>query len=111
MTDEQKTEWAEALRSGRYKQTSMRMADRDDNDGIVGHCCLMVALCTFKGDAIADDIERTECPYTALNEVANLNQSVNHFFAALNDEKKLTFEEIALVVENVPDSEWTSSVL
>lgn len=96
MLDAKKDEWCVALRSGEYPQVR----------GMLHHngelfCCLGVALvAVWKHTPNSLKFQQSEAlgKWNGSSAVA--------FFIYLNDVVTLNFDEIALVIENVPESEW-----
>ncbi len=102
MTKAQRDAWVEALRSGKYKQGRDHLRTGD------AYCCLGV-LC----DLLAPDLW-TELGNTGLfyhdrqselprGEPGGLKKAFQNQIAKLNDDEKLSFNEIAEWIEaNVP---------
>lgn len=113
---EARREWAKALRSGEYEQTSGTLvrfkaaydADGDyfeDTDEVEGYCCLGV-LCQLRDpDQDLAWWVGNEMPPDDLREAAGLGDDLAEerdpamFYAQLNDGQRYTFDMIARVVE------------
>jgi len=97
--------WTSALRSGCYQQGEGSLRKT------TGHCCLGVLadavwhkLLPFVGTDDSDN-------YRSANFLADLfpdavQATWENYFSYLNDNEHLTFNQIALVIENVPVEEW-----
>ncbi len=99
--------WVEALRSGKYQQTTGTLTDQE------GYCCLGVAcLVAGKSDS---DIE-SEGTLNRLNDVRafyGLRGSDGDFDGSslvwLNDDAQKSFAEIAAVIESEPPGLFVES--
>lgn len=114
MDDKLKKKWIDALRSGKYKQTTGALRRQSDNE--VGYCCLGV-LCEVAG------LERIGNYYssrhfrmegsitdTSLQREWGLDKKVVHLgenaelqdkLVALNDDSEKSFEQIANYLERI----------
>lgn len=110
MRKELKEKWLEALRSGKYKQGRGELRSVNDE-----FCCLGV-LCDVSGQGEWD--KRTEAHYSYgqgtkwgayglplfMNEFTGLTMKPEETLFALNDDKKLSFNEIAdWIEENIKE--------
>lgn len=95
MTEQEKDKWVAELRSGKFEQGKEALLTQDWK-----YCCLGVKLATtgYQGQLYEDTYDT----HTALNT----SKDATKYFAWLNDLVGLSFEEIALVIENVPEVEW-----
>lgn len=95
-----KAEWVEALRSGEYKQGSGALLSQDG-----GYCCLGV-LAEILGELRPNGfhIHGNSC-YLATFEVGaspkyfHLDELEQKTLAAMNDERQMDFNAIALYIE------------
>lgn len=98
--------WIEALESGQYKQTRGRLYTKD-----TGYCCLGVALCVHGVDNdILDDVEvpgSLDPLYAKSNKflkglIVGKSEWYKPFMenelTYMNDDMKLSFEEIAAIL-------------
>lgn len=107
--------WIAALRSGTYQQARERLVQVGDDGKPVGYCCLGVA-CELAAQAglverehnayvTDDEWEETALPIAVLDWLGM--EDVEGWYAGgslinLNDSQKLSFEEIADVIESEP---------
>lgn len=97
MTKAQKTKWIEALRSGKYTQ-GFNQLKNIDSDGAVCYCCLGVAnevleLNSFSANFIVS------APVNGLHDATFLSHYTQAKLMELNDDMKLSFEQIADYIE------------
>lgn len=108
-----KAQWLEALRSGKYKQTTRALCELND-DGTYGYCCLgvlcdIVAPGDWQGAEVMNmtdgqhryrrHLSHASMPSTDVIVAAGLHHSQSDKLAILNDEEKYTFEQIADYIE------------
>lgn len=107
MNQEIKKEWVEALRSGAFQQTLETIKDYDKSNE-PRYCCLGVLLeiyaksigCT-RGEEIYDDINNDEGKLSDSQlKIFSLTESEQIALIEANDEKGLSFIEIADVIES-----------
>lgn len=104
-TRKEAQQWADALRSGKYKQTTGQLQNAK------GHCCLGVACDIFipkqkqvrnaKGylsGSMPDEQEEAPQWLRDMNILFDKDE-VSISFTKLNDVKKFTFDEIADIIE------------
>lgn len=106
-TKEQAQTWANALRSGEYKQTVKQL--QDDN----GYCCLGVACKLFIPEQKQQFVENTNILFGLTpNNQPNVpewlrylngifHRKTDQFLTLLNDKEGFTFDEIADIIEMV----------
>lgn len=97
--------WANALRSGKYKQT------RSTLQNIYGYCCLGVACKIFipknkqriHNTFLVGDLPENQkfSPYWLQNIDDDINNKLFYKFSIMNDTKDFTFDEIADIIELV----------
>jgi hypothetical protein len=109
-------EWLKALRSGRYKQTTSTLCNKDG-----AYCCLGVAarVCGIPkakliGVGDLGDSQRLEEAKVALRLIDSSGRLVKPYhkdqynqythLTALNDNAKLSFKEIADLIEKDPEN-------
>lgn len=107
MTEQEKTDWAAALRSGEFYQYEGSLMDRRSTADKLSLCCIGVKAIKELGESkfrgiVSVSPETMDDAYKA----SNLTPREQGFFIRLNDNEHFTFEEIAQVIENVPESEW-----
>ncbi len=90
--------WVKALRSGEYSQVQSALM----KDG--GYCCLGVAERVWYPDLVIPEYGNGASHDGFYPE--NVGPVAQNFFVDLNDKFNLSFEEIALVIENVPQERW-----
>jgi hypothetical protein len=89
--------WVTALRSGNYKQTCGTLKNRN------GMCCCLGVKLISEGVSVPPLTSEQHESYAK----TGLSSTERTFFIRLNDgDYRLTFEEIALVIEHLPRSEW-----
>lgn len=99
MKKEVAEQWVEALRSGEYQQTRGRMRATDES-GARSYCCLGV-LC----EVLREEITTIAFPSPEIQEMAGMRTKEGHIpskdfsLSWLNDEGRLSFSEIADVIE------------
>ena len=104
MNQEIKEKWVEALRSGKYKQGRSRLKDNENH-----YCCLGV-LCDIRAkefNTVFNSDESKDFPGSIVMDWAGLkHKNPNVMFdgsktdiATLNDDKHLSFKEIANIIE------------
>lgn len=88
--------WAEALRSGKYKQQNYQLRATEEG-GVVKHCCLGV-LCEVMGEekAMEHGLYLSE-PRVNLLDKAGMSTHIENKLMELNND--CTFEEIADTVD------------
>jgi len=89
-----KAKWVEALRSGKYQQTTNYL--KSDN----GYCCLGV-LCDIQGadfDAIKEEFGSLSLAYNPKQYLGKVDELISHDLAQMNDNGK-SFLEIADYIE------------
>lgn len=111
-----KRKWVAALRSGKYKQTISSLYDAG------GFCCLGV-MCALRG-AKLDEMDQVSLPgeLPNFNELFNIDSDHADFFSgggeawqvpycgemvylsALNDDYRLSFKQIANIIERSVDT-------
>jgi hypothetical protein len=112
MNPEIKAEWVAALRSGEYKQGRSYLGQRLDDE--MYYCCLGV-LCEVTKERLGIQAEEVSevvhyqsrnayPPYRVMDfaGLIGLNVLINgeeHSFADLNDHARLTFDQIADLIE------------
>lgn len=99
------TKWVKALRSGEYKQTRGMLQNNK------GFCCLGVACKIFiseKNQTLNDNdllygglVDQLNATQWLKNINGNFNNKTQKTFIKLNDIDKLTFDEIADLLEAV----------
>lgn len=109
MTQELKTKWIAALRSGEYRQGQLRLV-RQDSEGGLSHCCLGV-LCEVAGFARLDDLEDrgflnykmpTGEAVGAYLPHSIVSRDIQKTLSKMNDRESKDFAEIAdWIEENV----------
>lgn len=113
MNKKVKALWLKALRSGKYKQTTGCLRDKNEN-GEIGYCCLGVLtdiyIKTHEGAEWGDSLDKM---YTFDGEAAILTEKVQEWaglelpaplvngdsLAFLNDSRNLSFKQIAERIE------------
>jgi hypothetical protein len=111
-------EWVAALRSGEFKQGIGQLAHKRDNEP--RYCCLGVAceLAARKGIVSKQEERAQDIVYDNMlgglpepvREMLNLStnngqmyrDAISESLAFLNDEKRLSFQEIAAIIESEP---------
>lgn len=88
MTKEQKAQWIEALRSGKYKQGTCRLYNKDTNK----YCCLGVAEASLS-------LTATDGANDGFVSWSFLDLGVQRELTELNDVQHLSFIEIADYIE------------
>jgi hypothetical protein len=108
--------WVEALRSGKYKQSTNRLQNLDG----VSYCCLGVAckVAEEQGVSVIKDqffpeileggsLDMQSGVKDFFGIVSNLghfkDKGTNKSLTYLNDQKNFTFEELADVIESEPE--------
>lgn len=90
--------WANALRSGHYKQANNQLRDHDNG----GFCCLGV-LCDLLApeDWSEGGLHRgyRHFPHATIMEAAGLTERLNEFLSNKNDLDGWTFKQIADALE------------
>jgi len=106
ITVEDAQKWANALRSGKYKQTTGELQSQ------YGYCCLGVACKIFiPDDKIKKDVygfieggfpkHQLSSPMWLININEDLDDKINYSFSSLNDGHYFSFDEIADIIELV----------
>ena len=100
MDKEIKKQWVDALRSGKYKQGRAQL--RIDIDGDLRFCCLGILCEVVSANYDGED----EYLPVAVQRAAGLDEDPGvqykgaaAFLSVLNDDEKLTFLEIADIIE------------
>lgn len=102
LTEQQKRDWIDALRSGLYRQTRGMYKTLRSGEAGFNFCCLGV-LCELNGiDARNDLSKRVVFLNRALGHHYNKGDSYIGYLIALNDVEKKTFAQIADEIEKMP---------
>lgn len=95
MTPELAKKWADALRSGKYKQGQGYLHDEDEDT----YCCLGVLHKIVWGRNPAQGESHISDSFNVVPEVYQLSQEDEANFISMNDGQKFTFERIADYIE------------
>jgi hypothetical protein len=95
------SEWVKALRSGEYKQRDGSLVSVTAEGS--SYCCLGVYGVLNGAEADAYTLGIGDKTYSSLLPEEMLPMAAQGFFATLNDTYRLTFEQIAEVVDATPN--------
>lgn len=94
-----KQPWVDALRSGKYEQTTGELV-RKGNDGVVKYCCLGVLqlVCKGMGCGIGEDEEAWLLDVREAKQLLDISEDVQNTLSKMND-GGASFEAIADHIE------------